>query len=394
MHVRWRRLAWLLQLCALTAAVSHRTSRADGAEVSDQIRTVLDAHERALGLIHSLDLRIDVQGWDNVGPRVKQGRTEILSARWSRKGTLERIRTELHGRQRDEKGRPVNLADIFRDGSKTRILRNWDPADPQPITPRHQGTVSAYVEDQTASVGDHDPACSLLLAFPLGGSYPARHTLADLVRQAPKVHFLNRIPQDGGELWQIRLDHPGRDGQPAPAGSYVDVVLDPAANYLAQRLTVHIASQQVVDFESRQRRTVSVDMITEIKRFHSCGDGVFFPIESEYRFVRSDHKSPTMVSTFSVKDLRVNEPLAADAFDFRFPEHAIVVHKPVNGVPKRQLWGGDNQPIRTITSMKDLHPFVSGSRSGRWIGTCVAIAMTCAGLLWFLVHRWRGQTVG
>ena len=337
MHVRWLRLTWLL--FALTAAVSHRTSLADGAELSEQVRTVLDAHESALGLIHSLDLRIDVHGWDNVGPRVKQGRTEILSARWSRKGPLERIRTEVHERQRDERGRPVNLADIFRDGSKTRILRNWDPADPQPIAPGRQGTVSAYVEDQAASVGDYDPACSLLLSFSLGvssgGSSPARHTLADLVRRAPKLHFLNRVPQDGGELWQIRLDHPGRDGEAAPAGNYVDVVLDPAANYLARRLTVHIASQQVVDFESRQRRTVAVDMISEVKKFHSCGDGVFFPIESEYRYVRSDHETPTMVSTFVVKDLQVNEPLAADAFDFRFPEHARVVYKPVDATPKR-----------------------------------------------------------
>jgi hypothetical protein len=174
----------------------------------------------------------------------------------------------------------------------------------------------------------------------------------------------------------------------------VDVVLDPAANYLARRLTVHIASQQVVDFESRQRRTVSVDMISEVKEFRSCGDGVFFPTESEYRYVRSDHETPTMVSTFVVKDLRVNEPLAAEAFDFRFPEHAIVVHKPVGGVPKRQLWGSDNQPVRTITSGKDLPLFISGSRSGRRIAIYVVIVMTCAGLFWLLVRRWRGQTVG
>ena len=96
--------------------------------------------------------------------------------------------------------------------------------------------------------------------------------------------------------------------------------------------------------------------------------------------------------------VKINEPLAADAMTFRFPEHALVEHRPAaNGMTKVELWGADDRPIKVIKhESEDLREYAylaprwpnPSSRSNRTWYWSVALACVFVGG-WFIYRRMR-----
>lgn len=91
---------------------------------------------------------------------------------------------------------------------------------------------------------------------------------------------------------------------------------------------------------------------------------------------------------------KVNEPLEPDALSFRFPEYALVEHRPaVNGRTKVELWGADDKPIKEIVDeVEDLKEFLhlaprfaegQSNSNRKWFWVLIAGVITVASVIWF-----------
>lgn len=381
---------------SLLTLAAGRAPAEDGADAAvPDVATLVAAHEQTLGLIHTIDLKMETHGRDFIGPLAERGETHVASIRWSRKGDLERIRSTRHEGLTTNSGLPNNLVDVFLNRTEMKMLRNWDPANPQKVTLDRQGTVRGYVEARTAAVGSTDPAFPLLLTFSLGDAGKPRRTLRELVARSGKAD-VKRVDVDGTPVWRIRLFHPGSGGKSAPSGSYLDVCLDPRAGYLCRRFVEHRASQTVYDATTQKKRKVDIDQVTTIEGFQDLGDGVWFPLSAKYEFMRGDHKKPTHVGRFALRDVRVNQPLPPETFDFTFPENVIVYHQPVGGKPQIDVYGKNNQVVKTFDDPKKLRGYIEAhteypAHVAGWFGSFkmvgALVTMLLVGIVFVQKHR-------
>lgn len=331
------------------------------------LNTIIDHHRRATRLIDTIDAKIDVFGQDFIGPRAKNGETQIGHLRWIRAGSRERLKFRAVQIVRDREGHPVGgLYDIYQDGRVRRGLSNWDWDNPSEITPAKQGAVSAYVktQDRNSMTGD-DPAVPLLLSFRRGGGDQVARSMPELIARGTAQPRLRWTTTNGRRLLRIRLAHPGFRGKPAARGSYLDFFVDPEVNFHIRRYVEYNAALEVYDPQTKTTRNVGVVKTREVLRFRRLGNGVFFPIEATYSFRRDDLGKVTHIERTVVKDCSINTELPQDAFDFRFPEHVRVYHMPSADADfKVEIWGKDDRPVATLNSPKELRDFLAKYRNG------------------------------
>jgi hypothetical protein len=353
----------LLSILFGVTLIAPHSARANDTHSADPDRTVEEIvadHQAAIGLIHDIDVTLDIE----LGARAP--RTGTLHFRpeavwkWTRSGGRERIQwTDLNTPPRAD-GRPLNRYDMLQDGDTRRELRNWDPGNPQPITPLSQGSVLASI-GPSHRMFERDPARYLLFAFSLVTA-DARWTLAELLRDSPRHMILPPDASDGAEIRRIRFDHPGMN-PPAP-GAYFEIAVDTAANNFVRRV--------VAVYPQMESSTGHVDtrFVWEVIRTRDCGNGVFFPLLTEQRNYRGSETTPYFALRVTARNLTLNEELPEEALAFAFPEHAQVMHlPPENGKVRLSLWGADGSPVLEIKSAKDLEAYldkfpVAGTNSG------------------------------
>ncbi len=215
--------------------------------------------------------------------------------------------------------------------------------------------MNAFIErqiPQQMAVGNL--ARLLLLSFrDVTDTHKSRFSLRELVQQAKAVEVRESAAQEAGAdkgLVCLRIWRDiNKNEREAKSGSYFDIFLDPHAGMMARKVVNH-HDQYAWPGEGK---LPWAEWVHEVMTFHNAGEGVFFPIESEWRVYRSDRKEPTSIVQIKAKTFIVNQALPDDAFDFRFPENATVILEE-EGKRKLYLWGPNNEPVRTMTTAAEV----------------------------------------
>lgn len=335
-------------ILALTIAAVGQTDSASMPEFT--LEELVQGNQQALGLVHELELVMRHTRQNYMSGEHYGEPTEFVW-KWAKKGDLERLRYS-DGLTPTDDGRPRDLYDWFIDGSEKRLLRNWDPENPQSITPINQGTVRATIYRNDGKAPIFDATRFLLWTFSTNAS-DERRTLQEFVAESPRAKLLGRTEIDGHAVWHIRADHPGLHGQEMK-GFYFDFFVDPSLNFAVRRVIEHKPGFQMEI--NGVEETYNIDIPRTVKEFKSVGGGVYVPLEIESKTVAHTSDQRRVITRTEVEDLVVNEPLSRDAFAFRFPENTLVAYYPPVSPDKQRvvLWGPENRPAKEIEGPGDV----------------------------------------
>jgi hypothetical protein len=326
----------------------------NGAADVDQA-TAVKAQSASLAAIRSFDVSYDSYYRAPGEGGAASPETKTIARRWSKNGALERCRLEGFG--------PIRLwSDCFFDGSRISALSGWNPREPPKITPRSQQRVRASTQPASELEDGKQSALDFLFAFRLlgaqskdGTQFDEIRTLEKLVAQSPKVDLrVEARAGKQGKLIVLTVAHPGVGDDP-PNGDYFVIVLDPAVNYMVRRVEEHnLKFPSNLPGHGRVKQHAVFER--EVTQFREFGKGVFFPVEVQERLIQQS--THTVVSNVRIvaTTIVVNQPFPKDAFDFRFPNNAVVTKVLDNNRSKAEawLWGPDNKPVKQIRSRKDL----------------------------------------
>ena len=311
---------------------------------------LLIAHRNAVESVSQVSMRLEVYrtGWKET-PLSRP--LHLCTFRWDRDLENERQRYRFHhGLTANADGRPNNLGDLLDSKKQRRVLRNWDPDDPQNITPHLQGTVNAWfgpIETVTTSVFPN-PVASFALFQIQGNLEDSCLTLQQLVADSPSVEIEEKTESNGNRVWQMRIAHPDDKTGGGFAGSRYEVILDPGVNYLVKSVVCHVS-----DSDPSPANTVPIRTERHVVNFNKTKEGVYYPtkvIAQLYDAKAPRGSLPASEQLWEAHDVIVNETLPKDAFSFKFPEHAQVYEKPpVNGSYPLHIWGPDDKPAITYT---------------------------------------------
>ncbi|MEX2167713.1 MAG: hypothetical protein WD851_00255 [Pirellulales bacterium] len=325
-------------------------------ELGPSVEDLVSANQAAVESVRYLDMRIEVYrtGWR--GGRLDKP-IHLSTQRWSKDLDRERQRYRQHfGRQPDAEGNPQNLGDLIESPDQRRVLLNWDPLQPRRITPHKQRTVRAYFEPPSPNLPGpfSNPAASFALFQIQGNLDDTRWTLAQLVAASPSVEVSELTGERGKRLWQLAISHPDNKTNGRFTKSRYEIVLDPSVNYLASRVVAYIA-----DTDPSPDSIVPIRMEREVTEFGQTRDGTYFPkraVARMYDGTAAPEAPPASEQLRVAEDVLINAELPSDAFDFTFPENAVVTQLPaVDGSYPLHVWGPDDKPARTYTG--DYHDF-------------------------------------
>jgi len=357
---------------------------------NQQLETLLKAHESGVGLIHSLDMRLEHRQVSRNGVAAEK---HISTWYWTKQGRRERQRYIEHTRKARDDGKARNLGDAFEDGTTIKVLSNYDWVDPQPLHPHKQGTVKAWFgpQDRVMPSPFPNPAGQFAMFQIQMNLEDPRKTLRELVRDSPKASVEGEKMIGSHKVWHLRIEHPDSKSGGKFAGSIYDVYLDPAVNYLVRKVFLDIK-----DLDPRPESVMPMQYEREAIDFKSLGNGVFIPVTVASRmYTPAFGKAPVMEMRTVAEEISVNEPLPKDAFDFRWPENSLVAQFPPKDNQLRvTLWGPNNQPAKEIKSQADLGPMpdelLATKETYSWPRITV-IALSClaivAGLFMFFRRR-------
>ena len=301
------------------------------AAIEPDCQALIDANTQTLGLVRTIQVNCTIASTGG-------GRKQVTELWWAREGARERIRRVGGHIEPTADGRPRDIEDILIDGPVYKWLQNWDPKNPQKITPTEQGTVSAATGPQT-NVSGVNIAPSHQLLFEVEDR--PRRTLAELARVSPKVTCKGKVELEGRELRLISLEYPEEDAIYQMGKRHIDVYLDPAAGYMIRKIVVDVAGKIVSDGPPR-----SFVHAHEVLEFKDFGGGIFVPIKIR-------HTAPKLLSETVVKSIKINEPIPPETFELHWPKYAAIKHyPPVNGRFKIELWG-DDEPVAEIKKVQD-----------------------------------------
>lgn len=194
-----------------------------------------------------------------------------------------------------------------------------------------------------------------------------------LLNRPHKIGTVRRESKEGTELIYVSLEH---------ELSCLEFWFDPQVDFLVRKHVV-IAKLQSIRSE------------LEVMRFKEAAPGVFFPERVETR--NSYGSQPLPSQTVDFLDIRVNRPIPANVFQFRFPSGTEVTDYILGKIYKVDENGG------LSGSMRDLIRFPSAARTdvaprsetreepkllSRWILPVSVAILALAGVLG-LVRRWK-----
>lgn len=161
---------------------------------------------------------------------------------------------------------------------------------------------------------------------------PGMNTLRELLKFTGSVTPIEGRSLRGDRTWELRLK--SRDGQA------FRVTLDPRYGYMISKSEMIFGK-----FVS----SMHVDEFQEPK------PGIFIA-----KLVRDNERNPDQLVEYTINDLKVNEPVPDEEFNFRFPAGIPIDDDKKNVV---HIWGG-GKPARTFASHVEFNNWMNTQRSG------------------------------
>lgn len=317
-------------------------SAAQGAEL--ELNEVLNAYESFAKSRQAvaLTLTLERKSFNRDAPT---GELWTEAWNWARRGKEERLRYDA-GFPLDETGRPTGLYDYYRVGSETRLLRNWDPQHPQKITPANQGTVQAAVYPRTGEYLGRALTHQLLWSF--SDSLSAEEwSLRDIAAHAKSVEFSKT--SGGIQIALGKFDLPGMH-----ADDSLSITLD--SQYRCTQV-IQVSGGREIPLDAGSSVANRVTIMRTVKKFFDAPhEMVPEEVTSEITVEPTDGRHTNVTGVIS--NLRTNEEVTDEDFNFTFPEHAQVTFDPPLNPQYRRvvLWGPDGKPAKEILSMADIPP--------------------------------------
>ena len=305
-------------------AISPAAVLAEGETTEDIVRL----HMSTLRRIRRFDVSVDT--FDYRSRSQSSGKTVLVSWRWSRSIEDGKERIKFHYPEYAKKGCMNAIGDIFKEKETTRYLSDWDPQEPKFLSLGDQQGIAAVVShrDPLTPLG-FEPSVHLSMKFVLA-PFEVTRSLEELVDYCLVIEGPDHVELDGRSLVILKLFPPGNDGEPSK--SYYEVYLDPTVGWLARRTVMYLYRDELGE---------GAGITREVTKYRNLGNGVYFPEEWEMPAPED------RVGVSRVTDLVVNGQMPDDAFDFRFPENAIVRHLNEKEI-RVSLWGPDNKPLRDV----------------------------------------------
>ncbi|MDR0391792.1 MAG: hypothetical protein LBH59_07795 [Planctomycetaceae bacterium] len=192
------------------------------------------------------------------------------------------------------------------------------------------------------------------------GTIFERHTFEYFVsnkcRATSPVYSKNK---DGDAIWTFTL-HPklGNDKK------FVEIVINESKGFFLERVSSHtFEGTKKVDGKIVTGVELVVDFI--VKEYSKMEDGRFFPKVVIYQYYPGGaNPEDGYKNTYHVNRVSINKPIADSVFDFRIPEHTVVLHQPPvekNGEKFfiESIWGPDNKPAITFTEPDALNDYLN-----------------------------------
>lgn len=333
-------------------------------------------HEASVEACALVDLEAKIYREDNL----------IETWRWTSDGARRRYRTDVTFRKRGE----GKFSDTYRE-SKTSGMRSLRGMPPN-------GNVSLTVVDQAGLVGEvrHDMRVNIhdrqqwfaLQRFRLSAEDHER-SLPELIAAAPSPIQVNQIEESG--FIKLTIPHAGvvnEQGQVRFKESDVVVRLDPKRAYAAVE----------VDYRVREEPNKLL-----YRMLYQTGDdwyseaGGYFPKQVTSTYFDDQgkaHPQHGLRMEFDMKSL--NEPIAADAFDFQFPKNLLVQEISADSQPANMFLVGENGDfVKTFESVEELHEFV-GKHFETGVATrhrniIIAVNLFLIVVVLLIYLRWKRQ---
>jgi hypothetical protein len=305
------------------------------AAIDPQCQALIDSNAQTLALIQTIQVNYTIA-------RLNTPQMPFHETWWSRQGRRERIRRVGGKLEPTADGRPRDIHDLLIDGDTYKWLKNWDPENPQHITPTKQGTVRASTGPQTnVNAFVAAPSHELFLEV---DSVP-RRTLSELAKVSPNVTCKGKVELDGRQLWLISLETP-EENTTTTYKCYFDVYLDPNAGYMIRKVVVNAPNVVLAN-----GKTTKLGHAHEVLEFQDFGDGIFVATK-----IRNGTPQKWLSETV-VKSIEVNESIPPETFELDWPKYVQVVHHPaVNGKFRVEIWG-DDKPLKEIKKVADVRTF-------------------------------------
>lgn len=344
----------------------------------DEVEALVARFEDVASRVFAAEIAVDIR---SVMLNGKQNDAALRRAVWAfdlRQG-LERQRIwDLNQPQVHENGEPLNCQDMLRSPDQIRTLYNWDWERSSALDPSRQGVVRAYVGNS-----GHVPIESFVLSralFLLTVEFCGNGDIWDL------RDFLNQSPfvEASGDR-EVRARHP-HWGTSGPEGTAV-CTIGFAENGL-------IDKQEFEFIEPDLRETLVV--ASRATNFRQIGEDLFFPIEFTDETVRPSDGFVAERLVWKVSKLKLNDEVTETAFDFRFPENALVVELTTKSDEVSEnypmyLWGTDDKPKAKLASAVELAEYsLVGQRRGT-VSSLIVIGMLAIIVLVSVVVLKRGR---
>ena len=308
---------------------------------------IAKANERAWESVYSVDMTFEVTT-TIVENGKETARLSSQHCRWSQKGSLERLRMPIKlinmGANKDEE-LPEGMEDYFLDGQTVHYLTGPESPITEPLSVCEQRGLSGHIAPQTSQelVGRRP---ELLRHIRFLGVKDCI-TLSVIVASWKTTLKEKPLKDDSGDvLWCIHAEYPPKNAEDPRSGSYVDIYVNANKGFMVQKLSFYDCGAA----RDKSGQYVPIVYLQEVKEFHNCGNGIFFPkLVTFVNFNTADppHTGDGFFETIRTTKLVVNEPLGEEAFDFRFPENLIVRRLlPDGSRGAMMLWGADNKPSR------------------------------------------------
>lgn len=377
----------VIAISVVFASVFHSVTLA-AAEADEKIEEVLRRHLSTVSLLREVSLKVDTT-------YRRQGETDFSRGisyvwRWSRAQDKTRVLIDTNIVSPD--GWAVNKTDTLFDRKKkvSMGVQGWDPDRPlpRPLKVLDPGRVNAGIDESylpghfLSDSGMVGHLLHFVFSVPIHPEIIAPRTpyvLDEFVGLASRADY-DEVEDENRTLIRLRLHwDPLYD-------RFTDIFIDPAAGHLVRKVT------QPLNLTT----TPSSSMVSTVTEFREFDDGVVIPMKvmiKMYADSQGDAKTLSMEGTAAVEEVTVNNSLPQDAFDFQFPENALVkIGPPKDGKTRMVLWGPNNRPRQEIYSAEDIQALARAEalapRRRLWgvIGASVA-ALLAVGA--FIYWRWR-----
>ncbi|HYV35086.1 MAG TPA: hypothetical protein VE988_05235 [Gemmataceae bacterium] len=291
----------LIAITGLLLLSAVPTPAVAGAPNPDLLEFVLEAHKAARESIHTASCKVTFVFKSTVEGGESRVTISEAGEYWYSSDAIRVKASRPDGRKTEY---------VWRDGICKSLSEQ-----PRPNKPMVTAMLSAMPERFVMSTRVDAFVCGLLA--PPREPLIQRRVAENLVGDATKVKSVEKKTVDGKEVIVVLLLF--EKSKQAQEPWDIEIHFDPSVNYLIRR-TIATATNS-------KNETLRAEH--EVIQFKECLPGVFFPERSTRRYTSNGNLLTTW--TADIADIRLNEALPGDIFDFSWPD-GITLTDTIKGV--------------------------------------------------------------